>query len=191
MKKLLLMCPVIIVIVLCIIQIRYVNSNSKNVPVFTFNKQEEVKFNDNFFGNSNESSKGYSITVLGTDLYDIEVFKEKYNIPDQIAIDNYADYISLVHVKIRNCNNTNGSKAGVDMQRFILQNNSFITFFSPEVYPYVNDHPDTKFSLSEGTELDFWIPFSISNDTIRFEDFDSGDSKLVISLYPQKNMIRL
>lgn len=190
MKKIFLGSVFFIILVLCSIQIYYINSHSINVPICIYNKNEEVSFNYNFFNSSQESSVGYTITVLGTDQFDIETFKKIYNIKDELEIE-FAEYVSLVHVKIKNFNNTSGDKAGIDMQRFILQNGSYITYFSQIVYPYINTHPETKFSLAENDELEFWIPFMLTNNNINIHDFNSGDSYLIVSLYPTKCMIKL
>lgn len=189
MKKVLCL-SLIPIFFLCGIQIKYVNSHSVNVPIYTYSLNEEVKFERNFFGNINESSNGYSITVLGTDLMDIEAFKKNYSIKDEIGIGE-AYYVNLIHVKIKNCNNSSGTRSGIDIQRFILQNGSYITYFYPMIYSYINSHNETKFSLPKGQELEVYIPFVLSNNDIKIEDFNTGDFYLVISLYPNKCMIKL
>ncbi|PWJ10442.1 DUF5028 domain-containing protein [Ruminococcus flavefaciens] len=188
-KKVLLgLLPVITVI--CSIQIHYVNSHSINVPIFYYKMNEEVRFDDNYNDTSLESSDGYSITVLGHEQLNIDSFIKKYNIIEEMGLNHY-DYISIIHVKIKNCNNTNGSRSGIDMRNLILQNGSYINFFSQVLYSYINTYPETKFSLSENNEMEFWIPFVLTNKDIDPEDFNSGDSFLVISLYPHKCMIKL
>jgi hypothetical protein len=160
------------------------------VPINTYYKNEEVSLNDNFFGSASESSNGYSISVLDTSEITVNEFKKKYDINENIGIE-YADYIGIVHVKIKNLNCEKGEKGGINMQRFILQNNAHISYYAPPAYSYINYFPNTMFSLAQNDEQEFWIPFSLTNDKLNINEFSQGDSYLIVSLYPTKCRIRL
>lgn len=190
MKKTICFSLLSIIVIICSVQVYYVNSHSIEVPACIYNTNDEVMFDDNFFNNSNESSFGYAITVLDTEQIDIESFKSKYSIKGEIGIEPY-DYVSLVHVKIKNCSNSDEGKSGIDMQHFFIQNGSYISYFYSLLYSAVNTHPETKFYLSKSDEMEFWIPFVLDNNELDINEFNVGDVYLVLSLYPQKRMIKL
>lgn len=190
MKKIIISVISLILLVMCSIRIYNINSNSFYVPINTYYKNEEVSLNDNFFGSASESSNGYSISVLDTSEITVNEFKKKYDINENIGIE-YADYIGIVHVKIKNLNCEKGEKGGINMQRFILQNNAHISYYAPPAYSYINYFPNTMFSLAQNDEQEFWIPFSLTNDKLNINEFSQGDSYLIVSLYPTKCRIRL
>ncbi|MCM1362371.1 MAG: DUF5028 domain-containing protein [Clostridiales bacterium] len=190
MKKIIISILCSAAIILCVIRIYFVNSQGVLQPICTYSRNEEVSFENDFFNSIQDTSDGYTITAHETELLSLDKFKEKYGIEKDIGIDN-CDYVYTVEVTIRNKTNSNGIQSGINMQQFIIQNGSFITFFSPEAYPYINQNPESRFSLAENDSLDFIIPFALYKENVDINDFEHGKPALVISLYPRKKIIEL
>lgn len=190
MKKIIIISMSVLISVLIGIRIHHVNSSGTDVPIYVYEKKEEVVFDKFYFSRNKEATDGYSINVLDTTQIKTNDFLEKYNINDEIDL-SYADYICIVHAKIKNVSNDYEDRAGININRFILQNGAYIGFYNSEIYPNLNKHPDTQFSLAKGVEIDIYIPFALKNDEIKMDDFNSGNSYFIISLYPNKRMVKL
>ena len=54
-----------------------------------------------------------------------------------------------------------------------------------------NEFDYAGFSLSPAQEREFIIPFGINEDYININRLNTGETRLVVSLYPNKKMINL
>ena len=190
MKKILTAIICALIVVGCGTKIYFVNSEGIKQEEKNYKLNEEVEFENNFFNNKADSSDGYSVTVLGSEIVDREQFKKDHDINEDIGIE-LIDYFCLVKVKFANVSNKNGSRSGISIMHFILQNEDYITFPNKIVYPLVNKSDNLNFSLDEDSSAEIVIPFAILNDDITAENFKDGSPQLVISLYPTKKAIAL
>ena len=55
----------------------------------------------------------------------------------------------------------------------------------------INEFDYAGFSLSPAQEREFIIPFGINEDYININRLNTGETRLVVSLYPNKKMINL
>ena len=191
MKKLAVILITIVLLVASGLRIYTVNSREKYPIILEYSLNEEVPFEKDYFDiPDNTRSNGYSIKALGTELYSTEEFTEKYKIPENANLFN-ANYIYLVKVNIRNISSQLEEKGGINVHDFILQNGSSICYCCLDAYPFVNEHPDTMFSLRTETDMDFVIPFPIHDSNLTIEKLNKTSPHLVISLYPNKKTIAL
>lgn len=188
--KLIKVLSAIVLTVVCGARIYYVNSRTIYPVNKVYAKGTKVDIGNDFFDSSQEQMNGYSIEVIGTELYSMSDFYNEYNVA-QDDIDEYYDYIYLVKAKFRNNTNEMGEKAGIYLFNYMLTNNSFMTFSDLKMYKYVNDFSELKFSLNKGTDKVITIPYSISEQKIDIKKFKKGDPQLIISLYPTRKAISL
>ena len=153
-------------------------------------KEKEVDIGNNFCDSAQEKMNGYSIEIIGTELYPMSDFYTKYNV-SQEELDDYYDYIYLVKVKFKNNTNDMGEKIGISLFNYVITNNSFMTFSDLKMYKYVNDFSELNFSLKKGTDKVITLPYSISNKKIDINKFKKGNPQLIISLYPTRKAISL
>ena len=189
-KRYIKIITLIILLFICAIRIYYVNSE-KLYPINKYYKgNEEVEIGNDFFDSSSEKMNGYSIKVLGTELIPIDDFCEKNNIEEKENFEFY-DYMYLVKVNIKNNAKSKNENRGINLSQFMITNKAFMTLCDRTAYKYVNDKPDMIFALREGTNMDFIIPFAISQYYIDIEKFKKGSPQLIISLYPTRKAILL
>ncbi len=155
-----------------------------------YNIGDEVPFEKDFFFNAGEIADGYSITVLDTSYFTINEFKEKYNINDDSLLE-FSEYVYIIRVKFKNNNTNSSEKTGINISHLILQETSFISYPDMDTFMFLNDFDYFGFSLSSNKEREFIIPFGINEDYININELINGDTKLVVTLYPNKKMINL
>lgn len=176
--------------IVCGARIYYVNSKTIYPINTVYVKEKEVDIGNNFFDSAQEKMNGYSIEIIGTELYPMSDFYTKYNV-SQEELDDYYDYIYLVKVKFKNNTNDMGEKIGISLFNYVITNNSFMTFSDLKMYKYVNDFSELNFSLKKGTDKVVTLPYSISNKKIDINKFKKGNPQLIISLYPTRKAISL
>lgn len=155
-----------------------------------YNIGDEVPFEKDFFFNTGEIADGYSITVSDTSYFTINEFKEKYNI-NYDSILEFSEYVYIIRVKFKNNNTNSSEKTGININHLILQETSFISYPDMDTFMFLNDFDYFGFSLSSNKEREFIIPFGINEDYININELINGDTKLVVTLYPNKKMINL
>lgn len=174
----------------CGLRINSVNSAAGYPVIQEYSVGDEVLMENDFFDSLDEAADGYSIKVTGKEILTREEFCQKYG-ADNDELDENSDYLYLINLNVRNINNSNGSKNGINLRHFIFQNRGYITYLDDTAYPYVNDFKDYSFCLKYNTDKDFVMPIGINADQLSISDLENGDSKLVVTLYPHKKSISL
>lgn len=164
---------------------RKYDSKKKN-----YNIGDEVPFERDFFFSNSEMCDGYSITVLDTCYLTVDEFKKQYNVADESVLE-FAEYVYMLKVNFKNNSDINSEKTGISMNRLILQETSFISYPDNNAFMLLNNLNHTGFSLPSKYEKEFLIPFGINDSYIDIDELIKGDTKLVITLYPNKKMINL
>lgn len=180
----------IIVIIVYGIRLYYVNTTTYAPIIQRYEMDEEVFIENDFFYNSQEQMNGYSVTVLDTNLFTVNEFREQYNVFDD-SIFEFSDFVLLVRIKFRNVSNNLGEDAGINLSYYVLQETSYINYIERDAFRILNDFDYLSFSLRQNSEKEFVIPFGINTEYIDIEKFKDGTSELVISLYPHKKVIEL
>ncbi len=172
------------------IRVYFVNSKIRYPINKYYKKGDEVAIENDFFDNDTENMEGYSINVKDTELLSMENFYNKYNIKNKEKFIN-SDYIFLVKVNFKNTNNKLGVNAGINLGQYMITNGAYLNYCDRDAYTYVNDFKSLTFSLREGTNKDFVIPFTINKMHISEEKFKKGSPQLIVSLYPTRKSILL
>ena len=68
----------------------------------------------------------------------------------------------------------------------MITNGAYMNYCDRNAYTYVNEFKSLTFSLKEGTDKDFVIPFTINKTHMPEEKFAKGEPQLIISLYPTR-----
>lgn len=172
------------------IKVYSLNSKVTYPVVQRYRKGEVVDIETNFFNSSRENMNGYSVTVIETELVPVVSFCDKYNVIEKDELLQF-DYIYMVKVNFQNKSNALGEDAGINIGEYMITNGSYMNFYCNDAYQYVNEFKSSLFSLRQGTNKEFIIPFAIDEQFINSEDFKKGNPKLIISLYPYQKEILL
>lgn len=156
-----------------------------------YNIGDEVPFENDIFFYGDERANGYSITVLDTSYISIDEFKDKYHISLDDTLLEFSDYVYMVRANFKNSNGNDDGRTGVNVNQLILQETSFITYPDKTAFMLLNDFDYLTFSLSPKKEREFIIPFGINKDYININNLINGDTRLVVTLYPNKKTICL
>ena len=178
----------IILILLYTLRIITININfpkSKNVY---YSIGETVPIENNFFDSNNEKMNGYSLNVIDTSLLSMNEFNDIYKIKN---INNTKNYVYLIKIEFENTNNNNGTNSGIDLNQYILQETSYITYVSPDYFKYINNFNSLRFALKENSKKEFIIPFEIITQNVDIKQIINGSPNLIISLYPEKKIINV
>lgn len=187
-NKILVISISLLLVIVYISRVIYVNSNTLAPEIVKYKIGDEVPIGDDFFDQSSEKMKGYSIKVTDTDILTIDEFESKYG---EYKNEYNSEYIYLITAVFKNNNNFLGESAGIDLGQYILQENSYINYIDREAYQLTNENDSIKFSLRENSQMEFIIPFDINSMYIDIEELKSGMPTLVVSLYPHKKIIEL
>ena len=155
-----------------------------------YNIGDEVPLEKDFFFNIGESAEGYSITVLDTYYLPVDEFKKQYNITDNSFLE-FSEYVYMTKANFKNNNSTTSENTGISINRLVLQESSFISYPDTKAFMLINEFDYAGFSLSPAQEREFIIPFGINEDYININRLNTGETRLVVSLYPNKKMINL
>lgn len=155
-----------------------------------YNIGDEVPLEKDFFFNIGESAEGYSITVLDTYYLPVDEFKKQYNITDNSFLE-FSEYVYMIKANFKNNNSTTSENTGISINRLVLQESSFISYPDTKAFMLINEFDYAGFSLSPAQEREFIIPFGINEDYININRLNTGETRLVVSLYPNKKMINL
>lgn len=181
----LLICSLIITFIFRIIIVR----NSADLPkVMFYQMQEEVKLDNDFFDDSQENMNGYSVKVIKTELLTKNEIEKKYG---KITSFYNFDYILIVSAEFKNFDNDRGEKSGIDLSKYIFQENSYINYFDEDLFKQVNHFESYRFCLKKDSIRCFDIPFIINTNQISIKRFKKGNPSLIVSLYPNKKTILL
>lgn len=155
-----------------------------------YNIGDEVPLEKDFFFNIGESAEGYSITVLDTYYLSVDEFKKQYNITDNSFLE-FSEYVYMIKANFKNNNSTTSENTGISINRLVLQESSFISYPDTKAFMLINEFDYAGFSLSPTQEREFIIPFGINEDYININRLNTNETRLVVSLYPNKKMINL
>lgn len=155
-----------------------------------YNIGDEVPLEKDFFFNIGESAEGYSITVLDTYYLPVDEFKKQYNITDNSFLE-FSEYVYMIKANFKNNNSTTSENTGISINRLVLQESSFISYPDTKAFMLINEFDYAGFSLSPAQEREFIIPFGINEDYININRLNTSETRLVVSLYPNKKMINL
>ncbi len=172
------------------IRVYSVNSKTRYPINKYYENHEEVDIGNDFFDNNAENMEGYSINVKETELITIEEFYNRYDVENKEKFIN-SDYVFLVKVNFKNKDNKYGENAGIDLGQYMITNGAYMNYCDRNAYTYVNEFKSLTFSLKEGTDKDFVIPFTINKTHMPEEKFAKGEPQLIISLYPTRKAISL
>lgn len=178
----------IIIIIAYIVRVVHINSDNISPDIITYKLGDEVPIEDDYFNSSDEKMNGYTIKVLDTEIISMEKFQTEHS---SFISDLQAENIFLVKVLVRNVDNTLESNAGINFGHYLIQEGSYINMLNRDAYPFVNKFNSLSFSLRCDSEMEFILPFNIDSQYIDVEKLKSGESTLVVSLYPHKKIIEL
>lgn len=180
---------VTIIVIFYVIRVSNLNDNIYFPNENIYNIGEEVELNEDFFNTSTEISDGYTLKVIDSEIYSIDDFIVKYNVKNN-NIKRF-DYVYIVKANFKNISNDKIGKAGINLSHYILQETSYITLMENDILSIVNNFDQNSFSLYLNSEKEIMIPFAISKKDIDIERLIDGKLRLVVSLYPNKKVIRL
>ena len=176
----------IILVISYITRLIYINNKTFAPKIITYSIGEEVPIEDDFFDSSFEKMNGYSLTVTDTKIVSIDEFKSEYS---EFKNQMNAEYICLVKVTFRNNDNAFGEGAGINLEQYMIQEKSYINLPDKEAFRLINGFDSLMFSLRLNSEKELIIPFDINTDYIDIKKIKSGNTSLVVSLYPHKKVI--
>lgn len=193
MKKILIICIVVIAAVGWGVRFYTVNKDVDVPVVQIFPKGEEVPVGKDFFNYADEDMDGYTVTVLDAELFPVEDFLHKYDAADQAEIlSNFTDYIYTVRVCIANRYNPYTDQKGISLQQYVLQGTDYILSLEDTCYQIANpDMPGASFSLQEGTSMEMTLTFDVMSKTTSIKHLSDDPPKLLITQYPHQKMIEV
>ena len=180
---------VTIMVMFYIIRVSNLNDNTYFPDETIYNIGEEVELNEDFFNTSTENSDGYTLKVIDSEIYSIDDFIVKYNVKNNNI--KCFDYVYVVKANFKNISNDKIGEAGINLSHYILQETSYITLMENDILSIVNNFDQNSFSLYLNSEKEIMIPFAISKKGIDIEHLINGKLQLVVSLYPNKKVIKL
>lgn len=178
----------IITVISYVARVVYININSFAPEVTAYSLGNEVPIENDFFDSSSEKMNGYSVIVLDTEMVSIDKFQSEYS---DFKNELHAENIYLVKVLFKNIDNALGENAGINIGQYMIQNGSYINFVDRETYELINGFDTLAFCLRTNSEKEFILPFDINSQYIDAETLRSGNTTLIVSLYPHKKIIKL
>lgn len=189
----------ILLAVLCLVcgaialRIDTVNRQAKRIPCTVYDFGEQVELGKSvLFGDSME---GYSIRILDSRLRTIEEFAEAYHCSKEDLPEwEYMSSIFEVEVEISNKDN---ETTGIDFFQWSLQNESAVVSFHDTYYRIANadkGYESTAIAVRPGTSVRLKAEFPVPKLNFKPRDYRrlwDLDFRLVVTLYPEKRMMRL
>lgn len=175
------------------LRIHQVNQQVLKVPEKIYDMGEKVPFEDDVF--YLDSMNGYSLTVLSAEVKTTEQFLEDYGASiDEIPEANYTPKVYDLEVEVANDDNV---ETGINLYEMQLRNNAAYAGFDEVYYRIANrekGYQDISIAVMPETSVTMHWIFVMPEQCFSksaYEDIESLDLKLVMSLYPTKKMIRL
>lgn len=199
-KKKVYLISVIIIIVCVVWGIRfcYLNSHAQMPVIETYQMNEVVEYDDNFFNRSREARKGYSIEVKGAKIVSYEEFeKENGIILTENSSESYSPaFVADIEITIYN-NGTENEECGIDLFNTLLTTSCIRMSIDLDLwnslYPQLGG--SYTFRLRENSSMDFHLPYIVENEMdAQMADYDyliNEQCYLNISLYPVKKRINV
>lgn len=151
---------------------------------------ESVPIENDFFDMKDEMLNGYSLKVVNTTLMSMDEFFLQYG-EFENEYNKDENYVLLLKVIFANSDNNLGTSVGIDLGKYILQENDYINLVEQNFFKYINDFTSIKFALKEYSEKEFIVPFIINSNSVDIERIKNGCPTLVVSLFPNKKIIEL
>lgn len=179
----------------------YTNVRAERPVVKTYSINEPVPYESDYFRRSDNILRGYTATVLGSEILPYDAYAEKYNIDlPEVGTDEFGnpvyrpEYVYDIEVKFANTDNEDG---GIDMFDTLLVNGDALMLRADE-YLWDKMYPQLagsySFRLRPNTEKVFHIPFvveSVYSKRYSIEKIKKQKMALVISQYPVKKIIEI
>lgn len=200
-KKAIIISLCSVVFVAWIFGVVYTNVRAQRPVVKTYSMNEAVPYESDYFRRSDNILKGYTVTVLGSEILPYDEYAEKYNIDlPETGTDEFGnpiyrpEYVYDVEAKFENTDNVDG---GVDMFDTLLVNGDALMLRADadlwdKMYPQLAG--SYSFRLHPNTEKVFHIPFtveSVYSERYTIEKVKKEQMSLVISQYPVKKVIEI
>ena len=133
-----------------------------------FQVNETVEFGRDFNNSSDSIIDGYTVKVLGAELFSMKEFYKNYNLvseDEELAEDTAVKYYYVVKALFSNEDN---EKVGVNLSAMTLVGTDYSAVVNQMSYELIN--PDMPkglgFSLLQGTSREVLIPYAIIPDNI-------------------------
>ena len=200
-KKAIIISLCSVVFVAWIFGVVYTNVRAQRPVVKTYSMNEAVPYESDYFRRSDNILKGYTVTVLSSEILPYDEYAEKYNIDlPETGTDEFGnpiyrpEYVYDVEAKFVNTDNVDG---GVDMFDTLLVNGDALMLRTDadlwdKMYPQLAG--SYSFRLHPNTEMVFHIPFtveSVYSERYPIEKVKKEQMSLVISQYPVKKVIEI
>lgn len=174
-------------------RIYQVNAAVEDIPCQVYELGETAELGNRvIFG---DPMDGYFITIKGVQLLSTQEFMEKYGcIETDLPGWEYMSQIFDIELEIANENN---EETGIDLNQLYLQNESALASFDAIYYRIANaekGYENTSIAVRPGTSVTLQAEFPIPelNFSARaYQNLWDLDLKLVVTLYPEKKMMRL
>lgn len=176
----------------------YLNSHAQMPVIETYQMNEVVEYDDNFFNRSREARKGYSIEVKSAKIVSYEEFeKENGIILTENSSESYSPaFVADIEVTIYN-NGTENEECGIDLFNTLLTTSCIRMPIDLDLwnslYPQLGG--SYTFRLRENSSMDFHLPYIVENEMdAQMADYDyliNEQCYLNISLYPVKKRINV
>ena len=189
MKKVIALSVLILLIgIVSGVRIFQINRTQDHPIIQKYELGEKIAVESDYFDNAGENAEGYSIRVLGTDILTKSEFCNRYGYQENSFM-NTAYYL-MVNIEINNSNNCSEENVGVYFGQFAIQNKSYYNFVNLEVTDKVLGVNGAVLSLPPKAIKNYALPFPISSEK-ELNDIINEDTKLVVSLFPHKNTVKL
>ncbi|MBR5180432.1 MAG: DUF5028 domain-containing protein [Lachnospiraceae bacterium] len=190
MKKAIKGSIVLLLIILYSVRMISINKATNSSKTITYEYGAEVPFENDFYDDITDNPHGYSISVVDNRIMDRESFLSFYNVCEDDIPEMYS-FIYLVKTRIRNNNENVSQQYGINLSRFALQDEEFMTYSYRSLIPEINGLNTFSFSLMPNTEVELLIPFCINTEYTTRKHLENGNAVLVITLYPNKKCLSL
>lgn len=196
---------IVIGIMICLligsgIRIYVLNKKAERQKKEYFQVNETVEFGRDFNNSSDSIIDGYTVKVLGAELFSMKEFYKNYNLvseDEELAEDTAVKYYYVVKALFSNEDNEDVEKVGVNLSAMTLVGTDYSAVVNQMSYELIN--PDMPkglgFSLLQGTSREVLIPYAIIPDNIAanekkaYETLKENPPMFQITSYPVKKLI--
>ena len=196
---------IVIGIMICLligsgIRIYALNKKAERQKKEYFQVNETVEFGRDFNNSSDSIIDGYTVKVLGAELFSMKEFYKNYNLvseDEELAEDTAVKYYYVVKALFSNEDNEDVEKVGVNLSAMTLVGTDYSAVVNQMSYELIN--PDMPkglgFSLLQGTSREVLIPYAIIPDNIAanekkaYETLKENTPMFQITSYPVKKLI--
>ena len=187
---------IVIGIMICLligsgIRIYALNKKAERQKKEYFQVNETVEFGRDFNNSSDSIIDGYTVKVLGAELFSMKEFYKNYNLvseDEELAEDTAVKYYYVVKALFSNEDNEDVEKVGVNLSAMTLVGTDYSAVVNQMSYELIN--PDMPkglgFSLLQGTSREVLIA---ANEKKAYETLKENPPMFQITSYPVKKLI--